>query len=561
VWYPDAILGIEQLERCLAVGAVSPIFDGLDELCTVFPWDFSPEDTVQELLSIFNDKNGPGRLLITSRSSFWTENITPNTQSQVLQIELCPFSDPQRTAYIEKRFVGDFKKRDRAFRILSRIGGSTATFATASETQAVALPDASHHPYHKIEYLPYVVMLSAESADTDSDDIVQRYGKYLSSDDPLRGLLLSLCDRERRRHNLEIPAESQVELFATLATEFGESFDIDELKLAVDAILGANQDVNQIKGHAFLDFRNERYHFVFPFLLDYLRASALRDWLKGDRPYKEVARLLATCTKQPGSLLDGAAQLILSTIKDDWIELARKRMAVGITDESLCGFFYLITVVAKNVSHGVRQEVTSILMSIFGDLSLREIADLYIEGSLANLDLRGISFRDCTFKDIELTKCTFDERSRFERCRFLGRLFDDRCDGFGAVEVIDCHLSGPARSAFQLGSVRGVSAKITKQQIKEGAYDLCRRFVRGSVGFVTRRRDSLEVAVRRLGSFGPELIGSLERYGVLEPFQAGTSKMFRVGDTRVVRLFVQNNLVTGKLQEALNAVASKFDAE
>jgi hypothetical protein len=74
------------------------------------------------------------------------------------------------------------------------------------------------NPYNQIDFIPFVVMLAAESADTDSDENVEKFGTQLSSEDPLGGLLLTLCQREIHRHNLSISAESQLQILETLQT-------------------------------------------------------------------------------------------------------------------------------------------------------------------------------------------------------------------------------------------------------------------------------------------------------------------------------------------------------
>jgi hypothetical protein len=555
VWYPDVMFGFDQLEKCLAFGAVCPIFDGLDELCTVFPWEFNPDETLRELLATFNPHDGAGRLLITSRSSFWTENISPRTQSEVLQIELNPFNQTQRTTYVEKRFPDDKERQDKAFRILSRIESRSGVYTLPTSTP-VKIDEQGH--VHRLEYLPYVVTLAAESADTDTDEIINRYGSYLSSADPLRGILFAICDRERVRQSLVSTTEQQVAIFEALTREFGESFEADEIRLVVEDVTKNQRDVEQFKGHAFLQFRNGRYYYTFPFLADYLRASALRYWLEGQNAYKDVVNILLACAKQSGSLLDGAAQLILATAKGDWIDLAKRRRHGCDDPDALCGFFHLVTVVAKAHTLGSRKAVMDILLTVFGNEIEKAFDHLYLTGSLSNLDLRGVTFRNCILNDIEFTKCIFDDNSIFAECEFKGRLLDDSCDGFGAIIVTeDCKLSAAVKSAFQNGNVRGVSLRISKEQVIEGVHDLLRRFMRGQMAFVTRRQDAVTVSATRIGPFGNDMISVLEYHGVLEPFQSSGSKLYRVGDTREVRLFIQNNLATGKLRTAIETIVNK----
>jgi hypothetical protein len=65
--YPDAGLSPELLEKCLSLGAICPILDGLDELCTALPWGFKPDESISSLIFAFQGIAVDGRLLLTSR--------------------------------------------------------------------------------------------------------------------------------------------------------------------------------------------------------------------------------------------------------------------------------------------------------------------------------------------------------------------------------------------------------------------------------------------------------------------------------------------------------------
>ena len=274
-WYPGAILGYDQLERCLSLGAICPIFDGLDELCTAFPLEINPDDTVRSLLTLFEGGGGGGRLLLTSRASFWTENISPAIQSQVLQVDLCPFDDLQIRSFLKKRFEGDAEAEERALRVLHRIGSATgrgerATCAEGWSENVAANDVVGGH----IEQVPYVAVLAAESADTEQPERLARFGKLFSEPDPVRGLLLAICERERERQKLTLTAEEQVELFSELVAEFeGSVYHRDELQLCGETRGYRKAQLRKLRSHWFLSARpGERYVFQYPFIEDYLMA-------------------------------------------------------------------------------------------------------------------------------------------------------------------------------------------------------------------------------------------------------------------------------------------------
>jgi hypothetical protein len=150
--------------------------------------------------------------------------------------------------------------------------------------------------------------------------------------------------------------------------------------------------------HALLDYSAGRLWFLFPFVFDYLRARVISRWLYSKTNTSCAEKALRACAGQPGSLLDGAAQLSLSTANESWITAAQRRNGGFEFDRlALCGFFHFTVALAKSSNLGGRREVTSALSIVFGKGEGSCLKELYITGGVSNLDLRDLSFRSCEF--------------------------------------------------------------------------------------------------------------------------------------------------------------------
>lgn len=382
--YPDAGVSPDMLQRSLLLGTICPILDGLDELCTVLPWDFKPDETVSALIDTFEGSAGDGRLLITSRLTFWEDNISPSMLNKVLQISLHKFDEQERNDYLQKRFPDGDQKRERAQRILARIATRAGAYRSETGEPLRLTRDQSVKPYEGIEFVPFVVMLAADSADTEKSDFAAAYGELLESSDPLHGLLLAICERDEFRHKMpaEMTAEKQISILELLAGEFGNQISDDDVQLAF-AESGIDPDLRvKIVDHSLIRRHGKRYAFTFDFVYDYLRSSILLKWLKGSVNETTVKNVLVACAEQPGNLLDGAADLIRSACGDGWVELARGRFSElriykgqQYDDKRQAGFFHVaLALVKRDVQRATRVEK---LLSVFGDPTSRRFSDLY----------------------------------------------------------------------------------------------------------------------------------------------------------------------------------------
>lgn len=558
-WYPRALMGADQLERSLSAGVVRPILDGFDELCSFFPSDFSPTEIIAELLDVMDE----GRVLITSRTQFWEENVAESVKKHVLEIELRPFSVPQRDAYLLKRFPDAALKRDAAVRILSRLGSKTQSRLT-THTQApklsferlrrAAMPDV------RFDSIPFVVALAAESADVDDPVRLENYGVLFDSSDPLEDLLLKFCERERLRHRLRLSPAQQLQLFQTLAIEFGPELTADDLALALEDTCGDYSDLTSLGNHALLVKEGDEYKFRYDFVEDYLIARVVYTRVLGLEPPSAWSdRALKICAERPGSLVDRCVDLIAGSAGGDLIAQARAAWAVRPQDATAeAGLTRVLIELGKRLAAGTRRDHADLLLHLIAERPTdRVFEQLRIVGPLVGLDLSGIHFVRCRFVDLEFANCTFDANTIFNTCSFEGKLFVTTCKGFTRAQFSNCDLSVFARGTIQKENAELRRVPVTEEQIIDSVQYILSYFQIGAAGFRTRLAESIEKRARHL-PFGAELLRVLEQAGVLEMFSMSAGNAYRVADTADVRMLLQNAMPVGCVRAAVEILGKRL---
>ncbi len=550
--YPDALIGPAQLETFLRTGVLCPVFDGLDELCAFFPSHFNPTETVGKLLDLFDD----ARAIITSRSQFWEENIEEGIQRRVLEVELKPFTPMQREEYLSKRFPDDSDKRSEAKRILDRIGGKAMTDQLRASPQLSL--DSTMVPLRttRFEAIPFVVMLTAESADTERTDVVSRYGSLLSANDPVQGLLLAFCDREALRHSLKLDPFQQLRLFELLATEFGSAFSEEDIELCLQDIQAPPDEYARIANHALLRYSRGRFRFQYDFIEEYLISRRIKQWLLESDSDEVGTQALRAVVRRQGSLVDRCAQLISGEVSD-WIAAAEAKWA-SFPDDPVArsGFVILMLGLNKRFTGGARRDQTEVLLRIFGGLKEWNFRGLDFKGSISGLDLRNIRFNQCRFSNVEFTNCLFNEKTRFVECSIDDQFVITSCEAFSLAQFDRCSFSLQARGTIQREQGQQ-KLPITQRQIIGAMRDALRYFQQGSAGFTNRKVELFNARLRHV-PFADQLLESLEKNRIIERrLQAGTEEFILVR-TAEARVFLQNRTHVGHIKRVIDQLETEL---
>jgi len=302
------------------------------------------------------------------------------------------------------------------------------------------------------------------------------------------------------------------------------------------------------------------YRFTYDFVFDYLCASVLLRWLQGSSDPRSAVSVLNICADQPGNLLDGTADLVLSVCGREWVTLARGRYralceAKGIDRRWQAGMFHLVHAVAKRDAQ--QEERLKNLFDVLGDAGSKSLSNVYLEGAIDNLDLRAVSFRNVTFGNIEFASCRFDETTKMEDCTFSANLDFENCHGAGLLTITGGSTSVHARSAFQREQVRGVDHRISIDQIEEAIRFVLWKFHRGA-GLKSIIEDNIRSSAKSSFAFGDQVLDVLIKFGVLERFQSATRHNVKILAKSDVVQLINNNYKRGRLKEAFDELVRRL---
>lgn len=548
-WYPRSLLGSQGLETYLAAGAIRPIFDGLDELCSGLPGDFTPTGLIEDLADTFEE----GRLLVTSRTQYWDENVAKSVRARVLELELRPFSPAQRDKYLEKRFPRESAKRSAALRLLERVSGRTQSGARPAADPIALDPDASHTS--RFDVMPYAVMLAAESVDGD----VGRAEQLLDDREPITGLLMALCERETQRQRLSLDAGQQFRLLELIAIEFGATFTSEEFELVASDVRSdiARRELDRLEHHALLRVTDDRLRFRYEFVQEYLAARVIRNWLFDEQRHGASVgeRALRRCSERPLALIERWVDLTREFEEVEVLDALRARWDKHKDDPAkAAGLAHLALGFSRARASGDKARAVQLLHRAVGQ-GEGTFRNLRIRGPISALDLSGIAFVDCTFTDTEWVKCTLSKTTHFLRCTFDGRLSFQSVVGLRDASFVDNVLSAHAAAALQREREDDVGFAITEEQIVEAIRETLRLFSVGNMGFKPINVPKLDKHLQGY-SFGEKIRRTLVAEGVLAVQKlglAGGAERYVVTDTYAARQFLNDSL---RLAGIASAIAS-----
>lgn len=545
----------DTFETCIREGILLPIFDGFDELCLLRSRQFRAEEVLANLQALVVESNG--RLLITTREGFWND-VDDEVRQQCTVFNLEPFDQHLRNKFFEDRFPTNFTARTAAKKVMQRI-----------ETEAHDNPTGYPNPLERITSIPAVLELISGSVETNgSEATLQQYGALLGRD-PLKAILLALCERERARHELIATADEQLDVFAELARGWTENglMNRENIELVAQDSCAAFADQHQREKlflpHSMIEGRGNEFSFRFDFLRDYLQAIWLEKHWSDATKFTEFSELVADDAFGPLSqVLEYTVQCLINL--NNHIEVlqrladARKRFTELMLHKSTGGLWHLATSYFNRTGVVTRLERTDKLLELFGTPASRRFDGLQLRNRIASLDLRGVEFINCKFDGCTFFGCDYNEASSFTSCDFLGPFRFDRCTGAPNL-VSPAAMSAEAREA--LAGSPSHSIKLINQDMIRRAFRLAfQKFARGA-GF-----QAIDVDIRNRGPLGhsplkDDVWESLERSGIVTRHSisgVGRDRGMAISAESFndVRQFVDNALISGRLAQAMSEVAA-----
>lgn len=432
--------------HALEKGYLSFIFDGFDELCSYQYDSFDPAEVLGQLQI---SEESEARILITTRSGFWKARVAEiERTSKMSTISLVPFNTQQSKGYFLKVFGQGTQEYRRAQRLHSALQASTHPL------------DHTGSIRDEVFNLPFCVRVLADyikdGGQIDNLEKTQRCGGTKGGEqENFHRLLLAICERERTRQNLETLAEEQLLSFVDVAA----ADDAQRPYFALSDLLSLpggfrTMDEGKIGEHALLERREpEVFCFKYEFLAPYLRALGVRNALM-DESLVLQGGLVKVLERERGGEGEVSENLNRILYPKDFEAVVRYcRGAVAKKNFSLASFFFNLGLVLSQRRSDILSDVARTEALFFNgyDRSVRrEIIGWHFYGTIENLDLTDVTFKDCYFTDVKFRRCGVSSTTTFDNCRFKGSLVMSPQSQWGNVDYREsCEAVFPADASWE----------------------------------------------------------------------------------------------------------------
>ena len=428
------------------------IFDGFDELCGRGAAQFDPTSVLNELHGVVAESEA--RVLMTTRTLFWKAKISQAPTDVKVEM-LDAFNSQQAKGYFTKVFQQSTPEHHAANELYSRM------------VKEARPPQHTGSVRDQFVNLPLCVRMIA--------DYVRRGGASVTvaPDKPaLQSFLTAICDREIQRHGLSSSAEAQLASFKDMALTYNAlvykegtspSFRIDDLATTPDGF--SLPDARKAIDHPLLTgvggSHSERYWFQYDFMSSFLLASSVCDWIREPAGGADNLpdSILATLTEESdgkGHVLEQLLNFLDMADLDRVVEKGRLARLVGSGEYVESFFFHVAHSLLRGDPNLGKRERTDVLFNRLYEQGWDEgkpqrIHGWQVRGLVDGLDLRGITFSECRFKDVTFHRCRVDRSTGFANCLFEGdQAIEGGTEGWRNVfGLAECSFVFPADVAWE----------------------------------------------------------------------------------------------------------------
>jgi len=535
-------------------GLLVPIFDGFDELCLHPNSPYSAASLLNELIELMGDTGA--RVIITVRETFWEKHKEGIPKDQIIETRLEGFSNDQRQEFFKKRLSNPID-RDTANRIARDIGGSI-------------YPDVSREPVQasRANGVPLILELIAIYVDGNPNATF-----VPDSQDSLGPLLESMCAREIVRQQLPVSADVQMQIFEELFRDYPEEISEDVLHMYVEIYAAdiSPDALARFESHALLSqgkplkprFELLKVYFVTRWLAYSLSQSSINDI---DR--SKVASFLAESSTGHTDVLDWLADRFVQF--DPQIRKASINHAIEIIKKSTrfeaasSAIFHLTVRISQKLEVERSGRTRFVLDHLSGwSANKSEVRGMAIQGQVEGLDLSGVEFSNCVFRDLEFRNCRFDESTKFSDCRFERGLEFENCERVSLAKLETPSLSAYAERAWD--RIYGKDSRVeTKESVVIDALRESLRKFLGTYGFSTIKYDDRNGGALGRNPLRDALWDELLRVGILERHEISNLSSgglhVRKDDAirHEVRSFLDNAVLGQKLTDIRSRLLRRF---
>jgi len=546
--YPNSAIGDEAIEHLISRGAILPIFDGLDELCTDAYTEASVGDIISQMEGIFEDESA-GKAIFTSRSTFWSD-ARSSERMKMHEYEVLPFDKAQRDEFLEGWFKSHSGNRRFAEQMLSIIDTTPTSTTTQANGNSIRFTQS-----------PYILRLVCLSATRRKGGDFDR-GEFLNRHDPLDDIIIAAGNREIQKTGISYSTQCDV-LFA-LSLMHGDTFSIEEFLSTMKFYDLPEDTFDGMLSHHFIGNYGSKKSFLFKGMGDYLRAKALAEFIyKENNSFFGVEEYLS----QINNLKDTSVEIFagISSFYTNAVELkdyfSARRILKHFRDRTAQGLIFLLASCGKKAFNLNREEVSHLLSDILLN-GQKTYEGLKFSCHFEGFDFRGFKFSHCGFKDVVFKDCTFDDGTVFHHCTFDGDFEVQGQSGFDDVNDKECMFNSmQARSTFDNRSTHASSRKVTPDDIKI-LYREALRLLRSSSGnFVDVRREGVLSRLQRKNSYlASDVLESMEKNNVLR-IKNGTKghrarlEVDNIGDALA---FWNDGAEIGTIRDAISQISRKY---
>ncbi|MBI2203382.1 MAG: hypothetical protein HYU41_05970 [Candidatus Rokubacteria bacterium] len=537
------------------------IFDGFDEYILWNRGAVQPLEVLDALSQLVATTGA--RIIITSRTSFWNTNLPGEETRAFLErthsalYKLLPFDEQHARNYFAKRFT-DQAKAD----------------------QAIAVTAQLRHAEHDLVGRGFVLSLIADLVDR-SDG---RRPVVSGTTHAVDWLMRALCDRETLRQRLPLNGDDQMRVLQLFAVEVarGAAPTTDMLTLALQEVVPRLESheledcITKFHSHPLLtkdlatdSWQWQQEQLEIALLADHLVTLAVSanpsepDFvnfltnadLSGSRGTDIASMVVEIVRTRPGAPEDELRRIIGAILaatvasQDTLKRLNGRRLAVGTASVA----------VDRLLPPGAQRRARSELLVKLCQGS--PIVQLPFSGTVARMELRGVTFSLCRFERVTWANCLFDETTIFEDCHFLGGS-SIQSEGFGLVTFKRGRFDQEATAWIGAAQVQEGKKKYSADDLKNDISLVINKFlVRGGLGVKTLEETNLKKGPIRDSRYRNEILDKLCSSVLGEHEISGRSdKGFHVRPTAIdaVIFYGTNNVFTGAILVAFERLKDRL---
>lgn len=524
------------------------VFDGFDELCSPKHGQLAPVDVLKSLSDIASESDA--RILITTRALFWENEIPAGAvPSNVEIIRLAPFNKQQAHGYFTLRFRGETKKQLQAQTLYAKL-------VTGSD-----LPENEQEGARtKFANLPFVVVMLAEYVDRGGVDF-ESHGELIEA------LLLQLCARDQARQELSESPRQQLSALTEIAVEYPDmvnpEFDLDTLEL----VGFPREEIKDVGIHALLaQGKSSGYlRFRWDFLAPYLRARFIRQALSTgiDTDMRRARAVMAGEADGKGFVHEHLVKLIGS---GGLAEVGNAYRSLSKSDIECRSFLahVILSVVSQDKTHHptARDRANAFYDAVSeGGAESNVIHRLSLIGQIEGLDLRGVTFRQCEFRDAAMMDCRVDATTRFVECTFGGTLELGDGDSWSSVQLEDCVVRTPA--ALTWDTVKSVAPTDPEELLLDALRLALSKFWHNGSPRDNIKRDDWKRGLLGKTRYCEPILDAMSKAGVIGDTPTGKYSEPRLIFAREcfpeLQKFMDSRQLMGKLRVAYELVARRLN--